>query len=412
MNEAERKEKRECSMKYPFREEVAHAEKAAMGRMYHLAADAMKPGDKLINFASGHPSTDVFQEDMIREYVNKALRTGGRDALQYGPHLGLASLRQAFRTFANAKGNTLKESDDIIITYGSVEAFSLTASALLSRGDRVVVEIPSYVNAIKCFQLHGADVIGVPIEEDGVDVDALEAAFRAGAKIFYTIPNFSNPTGITMSLAKRKAVAALANRYHVLVIEDNVYGDLRYRGTRLPNIKEFDTDGYVAYVGSVSKILAPALRIGFLAADRELIGRVIPIKAVTTNGVDPILQRAVALMFEENDIYAEIDKIIAVYREKMLTMLAAMDRAFPAGVKHSHPDGGMYIWVTMPEGTDVAALCEASATRLCIPLTPGHGFYVVHPERCTSMRLNFAKESLADITDGIERVGALMKEFI
>ena len=399
-------------MKYPFREEVAHAEKAAMGRMYHLAADAMKPGDKLINFASGHPSTDVFQEDMIREYVNKALRTGGRDALQYGPHLGLASLRQAFRTFANAKGNTLKESDDIIITYGSVEAFSLTASALLSRGDRVVVEIPSYVNAIKCFQLHGADVIGVPIEEDGVDVDALEAAFRAGAKIFYTIPNFSNPTGITMSLAKRKAVAALANRYHVLVIEDNVYGDLRYRGTRLPNIKEFDTDGYVAYVGSVSKILAPALRIGFLAADRELIGRVIPIKAVTTNGVDPILQRAVALMFEENDIYAEIDKIIAVYREKMLTMLAAMDRAFPAGVKHSHPDGGMYIWVTMPEGTDVAALCEASATRLCIPLTPGHGFYVVHPERCTSMRLNFAKESLADITDGIERVGALMKEFI
>ena len=399
-------------MKYPFREEVAHAEKAAMGRMYHLAADNRKQGDKLINFASGHPSTDVFQEDMIREYVNKALMTGGRDALQYGPHLGLVSLRQAFRTFANAKGNTLKESDDIIITYGSVEAFSLTAAALLSRGDRVVVEVPSYVNAIKCFQLHGADVIGVPIEDDGVDIDALEAAFRDGAKIFYTIPNFSNPTGITMSLAKRKAVAALANRYHVLVIEDNVYGDLRYRGTRLPNIKEFDTDGYVAYIGSVSKILAPALRIGFLAADRELIDRVIPIKAVTTNGVDPILQRAVALMFEEEDIYAEIDKIIAVYREKMMTMLAAMDRAFPTGVTHSNPDGGMYIWVTMPEGTDVEAFCEASATRLCIPLTPGHGFFVMHPERCTSMRLNFAKESLADIAEGIERVGALMKEFI
>ena len=399
-------------MKYPFREEVAHAEKAAMGRMYHLAADNRKPGDKLINFASGHPSMDVLPYDMIRTYVNRALADGGRDLLQYGAHAGLLSLRQALRSFVNAKGDTVKTEDDLIVTYGSTEAFSLIANALLSRGDRVIEEIPSYVNAIKCFQILGADVIGVPIEDDGVDIDALEVAFRAGAKIFYTIPNFSNPTGITMSLAKRKAVAALANRYHVLVIEDNVYGDLRYRGTRLPNIKEFDTDGYVAYIGSVSKILAPALRIGFLAADRELIDRVIPIKAVTTNGVDPILQRAVALMFEEEDIYAEIDKIIAVYREKMMTMLAAMDRAFPTGVTHSNPDGGMYIWVTMPEGMDVEAFCEASATRLCIPLTPGHGFFVMHPERCTSMRLNFAKESLADIAEGIERVGALMKEFI
>ena len=399
-------------MKYQFREEVAHAEKAAMGRMYHLAADHMKPGDHLINFASGHPSPEVFRDDMIRAYIDKAFATNGRDILQYGPHLGLPSLRRAFRAFVNAKGDTLKDSDDIIVTYGSVEAFSLIASALLSHGDRVVVEVPTYVNAIKYFQLYGADIIGVALEEDGVDIGALEAAFQQGAKIFYTVPNFSNPTGVTTSEKKRKAVAALANRYHVLVIEDNVYGDLRYRGNRIPNIKEFDTDGYVAYASSVSKITAPGLRIGFLAADRELINRVIPIKAVTTNGVNPILQQALAFMFEEHDMYEEIEKVNAVYREKMMTMLDAMNRYFPAGVRHSSPDGGMYIWVTMPEGTDIGAFCEASAVRLCIPLTPGQGFYVKDPEKCTSMRLNFAKESLEDIRYGIQKVGELMTEYV
>lgn len=399
-------------MKYKFRSEVLNAKKAAMGVMFNLAKENLGPNDHLINFASGHPSTDVFQDDFIKRYVNKALTQGGKDVLQYGPYAGLPSLRNTLKDFVNKRGNTIKNNDELIVTYGSIEAFSLTASALISRGEKVVVEVPSYVNAIKCFQVLGAEVIGIGLEDDGVNTDELEEAFKQGAKIFYTVPNFSNPSGVTMSEQKRREVAGLAKKYGAIVIEDNVYGDLRYRGMRIPNIKEFDDSGYVVYVGSLSKIIAPAMRIGFMVADKEFIDRVIPIKGVRSNGVNAILQEAAYLMFSENDIYSEIDKIIDVYSKKMMTMLDCMDKYFPSEVKHSNPDGGMYIWVTMPEGADVEKLCRESAIHLHIPLTPGNGFCVKEPEKCTSIRINFAKESLTDIEYGIQKVGELMREYV
>ena len=399
-------------MKYKFRTEVLNVKKAAMGAMFNLAKENLGPNDHLINFASGHPATDVFQNEFINIYVKKALERGGKDILQYGPHAGIIALRNALNEYVNKKGNTIRESDELIVTYGSTEAISLTASALISRGDKVVVEVPSYVNAIKCFQVLGADVIGVEQNDDGVDTEELEEAFKQGVKIFYTVPNFCNPSGVTMSEQKRREVASLAKKYGTVIIEDNVYGDLRYRGTRIPNIKEFDDSGYVVYVGSLSKIIAPAMRIGFLVADKEFINRIIPIKGVITNGVNAILQEAISLMFSENDIYSEIDKIIEIYNKKMVTMLDCMDKFFPSGVKHNNPDGGMYIWVTMPEGTDVEKLCRESAIRLHIPLTPGNGFCIREPEKCTSIRINFAKESLADIKYGIKKVGELMQEYV
>lgn len=171
-------------MNYQFRREVQTAQKAAMGEMFHLAKAHLKAGEKLINFASGHPSTDVFQDKFLKKYINLAMEDGAKDILQYGAHAGYMPLRRAFRQFVNEKGMTVKEEDDLIITYGSVEGIFLATSVLVSRGDKVIVEVPSYVNAIKSFQLQGADVVGVSMEEDGTNLEELEEAMKKGAKFF------------------------------------------------------------------------------------------------------------------------------------------------------------------------------------------------------------------------------------
>ena len=399
-------------MHYQFRKEVHAAKKAAMGEMFNLAKENLKEGDRLINFASGHPSTEVFQDRMIKKYIIHAMENITGALLHYGAHAGDMPLRRSLSRFVNKKGSVVKLEDDLIITYGSVEAIFLTTSAFVGRGDKVIVEIPSYVNAIKAFQIQGAEVIGVSMEEDGVNLEELESAMKQGAKLFYTIPDFSNPSGITMSLSKRKEVYKLAVKYQIPILEDNPYGDLRYRNERLPHIKEFDTEGAVIYVGSMSKLIAPAMRLGFMVANKELIKRVIPVKAVSTNGLSNIIQYALWNMFEENDMYVEIQKICDVYAKKLCVMEECMDCFFPASVKHSSPDGGMYIWVTLPEGSDVRRFCRESAVKLHIPITPGNGFCIVNPDSCTSMRFNFVKESIDDIRYGIEQVGLLLKEYL
>lgn len=395
-------------MKYDFREEVKSAKKAAMGELYNLAKENLKPGMKIINFASGHPSTEVFQDKMIKEYFVKALGEGEKDVLQYGPHLGYAPLRSLFKDFANKKGPTVKENDDLMITYGNVEGIYIVATALLNKNDYVVVEEPSYVNAIKAFQLVGARLCSVPQENDGVDLKTLEEIFQSGCKIYYTIPNFGNPSGISMSETKREAVYKLAVKYNVLILEDNAYGELRYRGDRISNIKEYDKSGNVIYLCSMSKLIAPAMRIAFLVANKQLINKFAVIKAITTNGVSQIVQKALHIMFEENDMYVEIEKICNVYRKKLECMEDSIQKFFPQSTKCSHPDGGMYLWVTMPDGFNINHFCRRCAVELAVPMTPGNGFYIDNNPKCTSMRLNFVKESLEDIECGISKVGALL----
>ncbi len=399
-------------MDYQFRDVVRNAKKAAMGEMFHLAKQNLKAGDKLINFASGHPSMDGIQDKLIRKYMILAVEEAGNEIFQYGAHAGYLPLRNSLTEFVNRKGNIVKQGDDLIITYGSTEAVFLISSALLGVGDKVIVEVPSYVNAIKAFQLMGAELIGVHMEEDGVNLEELESAMKQGAKLFYTLPNFANPSGITMSYQKRKAVYDLAVKYQILVLEDDIYGDLRYRHERLPNIKEFDTEGVIVYTSSVSKWIAPAMRIGFMVANREFIERILPIKAVSANGVTNITQYILWKMLEENDMNDQIQQICKLYAQKFFCMEENMNRYFPESVKHSSPDGGMYIWVTLPEYSDVQEFCKESAIRLHIPITPGNDFCAVDSEKCVSMRFNFVKESMEDIVYGIEKVGNLMKDYL
>lgn len=215
-----------------------------------------------------------------------------------------------------------------------------------------------------------------------------------------------------MTYKKRKAVYELSVKYGVPILEDDIYGNLRYRGRRIHNIKEFDTEGSVVYIGSVSKILAPAMRIGFLAADKKVIRHIAKIKEVSSNEVMRVMQYALWRMYEENDMYIWLKKICDIYAKKLFLMEESMDRYFPLSVKHSSPDGGMFIWVTLPEGTDIERYCWESAVQLHIPVTPGNGFCVIEPEKCTSLRFNFAKENMEDIEYGIRKTGKLMEQYV
>lgn len=197
-----------------------------------------------------------------------------------------------------------------------------------------------------------------------------------------------------------------------MLLEDNAYGELRYKGDRLPSIKDLDEEGIVIYISTLSKYVAPAMRIGYMIADANFINRSAIIKGVTTNGVTNILQYAAWKMFEELDMDAEIDRIAKVYASKLFVMENAMNEMFPDEVRKSSPDGGMYMWVTLPKYIDVEEFCKRSATELYIPITPGNGFCVNEPQKCTSMRFNFVKESPQDIVGGIEKVASLIKQYM
>lgn len=399
-------------MEYLFREEVRKAKKAAMGEMVNLAWENLKEGERLINFASGHPPLELFPDRLLMKYMQAAIETSGKELLQYGAHAGFTPLRKSLMEFLNRQGDIVGLEDDLIITYGATEAIYLAATALIGPGDRVIVEVPSYVNAIMAFRLSGGNVVGVCQEEDGVNLCELEVAMKQGAKLFYTVPNFGNPSGVTMCEQKREAVYELAVKYGVPILEDSTYGNLRYHGRRLPDIKEYDREGAVIYVGSVSKTIAPALRVGYMAAERDFINKIIPIKAISSNGVTNIIQHALWRMYEETDIYGRIREICDLYAKKLQTMVEGMDRYFPDSVRYTCPEGGMYVWVTMPEGTDIMEFCRESAAKLHVPVTPGSGFCVREPENCRGLRFNFVKESKEDIVYGIEKVGRLMEQYI
>lgn len=399
-------------MQYQFRKPVKDAKKAAMGEVYRIAKENAHNGEHIINFASGHPDTEILRGEWIKKYIIDAVNDNQNSFFQYGAHIGYTPLRDALKIFENGHGNRVKQNDDLLITYGATEGISLMGTVLLNPGDRVLVEEPSYVNAIKSFQVCGADVVGIPLQYDGVDLDILENEMRKGAKFFYIIPNFNNPTGITTSQEKRKKIYELAVKYGVLLLEDNAYGELRYKGNRLPSIKELDEEGIVIYISTLSKYVAPAMRIGYMIADAKFINRCATVKAVMTNGVSNILQYAAWKMFEELDMDMEIAKISKVYASKLCIMENSMNSLFPDDVMKISPDGGMYIWVTLPKYIDVEEFCKRSASELYIPITPGNGFCVTEPEKCTSMRFNFVKENPQDIVHGIEKVALLMKRYL
>ena len=334
----------------------------------------------IISFSGGSPAREALPVDTIRQLADEVLRTDTRgvEALQYGPIEGIRDLREVVvRELLAPKGIDCGV-DNVIIITGGLEGINLACQAYIDPGDVILVEAPTFVQSVEIFDMFEARCVGVAMDDDGLIPEDLERKIRqCHPKMIYVIPTFQNPSGRTLSLERRKAVAELAAKYDVLVLEDDPYRDIRYSGEDLPPIKHFDTTGHVVMAGSFSKIFSPGSRLGYVVADTETIQHLVDVKSATNSHTSMLPQILCAEFFKRGCYPAHHQMICDLYRRRRDVMLQSIDRYFPAGTKHSNPDGGLFTWVELPGGIDTSALLQESSTdpAVNVAFVAGEGFF-------------------------------------
>jgi len=371
---------------------------------------------EVISFAGGLPAPEAFPMDAIREACDFVLSEVGPQALQYFPTEGVVPFRELICELS-AQQDMHVAVENILITSGSQQALDLLGKIFINRGDHILVESPSYLGAIQAFNAYGAEYIAVPFDDEGMRADALEEALRASPKFIYIVPTFQNPTGISMSLNRRKQVVELADRYGVPIVEDDPYGKLRYEGEHIPTVLAVDSQyrgvcddycGNVIYLSTFSKTLAPGLRMAWVAAPAEVIRKMVQGK----QGADlhsPTFNQFVAYQAARDGFLDQyIEKIREIYGERRKVMLAALDEHFPQNVCWTRPEGGMFLWVTLPQEIDAADILQKAVQR-GVAFVPGGPF---HPNGGgkNTMRLNFSNAQPDMIREGIARLGQVLRE--
>jgi len=366
----------------------------------------------IISFAGGLPAPELFPVAAVRESFDRVLRDHGADALQYGPTEGFLPLREWLAERLSARGMRATP-DEILITSGSQQALDLLGIVLLQRGSTALVEAPSYVGALQAFALREPGYLPVPMDDDGMIVSEASGLLEARAgrvELIYTVATFQNPSGVTMSLARRQALLEVSDRFGVPLIEDDPYGDLRYDGTPVPAFRALAGGADAAYLGTFSKILAPGLRLGYIVAPQPLIRRLVLAKQGTDLHTDNLAQQAVHDFVRHNDIDQHIVRIRDVYRMRRDTMLAAMERYFPPSCAWTRPAGGLFTWVTLPESVNAAALLREAVGQK-VAFVPGVGFFT-DGSGTNTMRLNFSHAGPERIEEGIKRLGEAIAEHL
>ena len=365
----------------------------------------------LISFAGGNPAADSFPVADIRAFSDELLETDPVGMLQYSVTEGCGPLREACRAFANRKWPVVKKSDEVIITSGSQQAIEFMAKLLCNEGDVVAVEEPAFLGAYNSIRSFGAVLRGVPLQPDGVDLDALEAAFAAGPrpKFFYCIPNFQNPTGCTTSEKKRKAIYELAVKYGVPVLEDDPYGALRISGEDVPPIKHFDETGAVVYAGSFSKILCPGMRLAYCAGQPEFITKMVTAKQGSDVHTNVWAQRVCERMLRETDMNAHIARLQALYREKAGCMMEKLDERLSGAVTYVRPEGGMFIWAKLPDEVPAGEFARRCLEKK-LAVVPGSAFYTDSAVERPFVRLNFSTPTKEQIDRGVAVMAEVLAE--
>lgn len=356
---------------------------------------------EVINFAGGLPAPELFDRDGIAAAFHAVLRDTPARALQYATTEGEPALREALAARIGGRG-LATGADDLLVTTGSQQALSLLATALLDPGDTVLVENPCYLAALQVFGLAGARVIAVPGDDDGPDPLALDDLVRRERpKLLYTVPTFQNPTGRTMPAARRAALAAVAARAGLWIVEDDPYGELRYDGEPVPWIAAHeDARDRTVLLGSFSKVMAPGLRLGWLRAPGELRRACAVAKQAADLHTPTVNQLAAVRYLDVLD--AHVERVRAVYRERRDAMLAGLADALPAGSAWTRPEGGMFLWVRLPEGYDTTALLPR-VVRHDVAYVPGAPFYAAGPDPRT-LRLCFVTQTPEEIGEGLRRL--------
>ncbi|MGA5552121.1 aminotransferase-like domain-containing protein [Streptomyces pseudogriseolus] len=360
---------------------------------------------EVINFAGGLPAPELFDADGIAEAYRAVFAETPERALQYSTTEGEPALRAALAERATARG-LVTAPDDLLVTTGSQQALSLLATALLEPGDTVLVEDPCYLAALQSFALAGARVVAVPGDEHGLHPEALEElVVRERPKLLYTVPTFQNPTGRTLPAARRAAVAEVAARHGLWIVEDDPYGELRYEGERVPWIAAHPgAEDRAVLLGSLSKIMAPGLRLGWLRAPEALRRACAVAKQAADLHTPTVNQLAAARYLADRDLDAHVRRVAGVYGERRNAMLAGLPDALPAGSAWSRPEGGMFLWVRLPSSYDTTALLP-EVVRHDVAYVPGAPFHAGEPDRST-LRLCFVTQTPEEIAEGLRRLGA------
>ncbi|MFJ8112906.1 PLP-dependent aminotransferase family protein [Streptomyces sp. NPDC096132] len=359
---------------------------------------------EMINFAGGLPAPELFDRDGVAEAFRYVLEEAPAQALQYATTEGEPELREALAARTSARG-LATTADDLLVTTGSQQALSLLATALLDPGDTVLVESPCYLAALQVFTLAGARIVAVPGDAEGPDPEALaELVVRERPKLLYTVPTFQNPTGRTLPAGRRAAIASVAARHGLWIVEDDPYGELRYDGERVPWIAAHpDAVDRTVLLGSFSKVMAPGLRLGWLRGPAELRRACVVAKQAADLHTPTVNQLAAARYLAVNDLDAHVAKVAAVYRERRDAMLAGLGEALPDGSVWNRPEGGMFLWARLPESYDTTALLP-QVVRHDVAYVPGAPFYAGEPDRST-LRLCFVTQTPEEIGEGLRRLG-------
>jgi 2-aminoadipate transaminase len=367
---------------------------------------ATAPG--VISFASLFPDPALFPVEPFRRSLDAVLRHEGHRVLGYGPPAGLPALRKMIAVNMKDHGMEVDESQ-VVITSGSQQGIDLVARALLDPGDVVLVENPTYTGAVQVFHSYGAELVGVPVDDEGAIVSLIEEAVtRHRPKLIYLMPNFQNPTSETMSLCRRHALIDLAVSRRIAVLEDDFGGDLRFEGPDLPSLKALDRGENVAYVSTFAKKLLPGLRIGWIAAPAAMADRLTSLKKITDYSTSLLLQAALCHFWRHGDLERHLVNVVDRYRERRDAMLSAMKRSFPADVTWSRPHGGLVVWVTLPPGADAAEVAAEAASRSVL-VGLGDLFYVDGGTR-QNLRLTFSQAGPREIHVGIRVLGEIIKQ--
>ena len=366
----------------------------------------------MISFAGGNPSPDSFPTEEIAAIANDALLHRGVSMLQYGFTEGFPPLRETLKSYYIKKHGFPKETDELITCSGGQQAADLVSKVLLNEGDQVLCEELSFVGVLNTFRAYGAKLVGVRMEPDGMNIEDLEKKIQVSprAKLIYIIPNFQNPTGFTTSLAKRQAIYALAQRYDLMILEDDPYGELRYEGDFLPPLKSMDTDGRVVYGGSFSKTMAPALRVGFVVAEKALMKRLVVAKQTGDVHTATLTQEICYRYMAEHDFEGHLQDIRRLYAVKCNRMLDDMEQKFSPAVTFNRPQGGLFVTAFLPEGTDAWPFVQEGIARK-VACVPGVAFVMDPQVPSNAFRMNFSMPSLEQIDQGTDILGKLTYEW-
>lgn len=388
-------------MEFNFADRMGNLKASAIREILKFTADPT-----VISFAAGNPAPEAFPVEAVKEISFDIMSRQGIDALQYSVSEGYAPLIENIKKHILKGEDIVKENDGLQIVSGAQQGIELSCKVLCNPGDTLICEKPSFVGSLNAFKSYEVNLVGVELEEGGISLTGLEKALKEhkNTKLIYLIPNFQNPSGTTMSLEKRKAVLELAKKYDVMIVEDNPYGDLRFAGEHVPSIKSLDDSGHVIYCGSFSKILSPGLRVGYVVADRAFLQKIVVCKQCSDVHTNIFGQMICNEFLQRYDYDEHIARLREIYKHKCGLMLDEMKKHFNPAVSYTKPEGGLFIWCTLPDGVNMNQFCT-EAVHNKVAVVPGVAFLPSEADSTQSFRLNYSTPTDEDIVKGIEILG-------